>query len=173
MDSSQELCRLPGLVLACRWTHPLDRECSKAIQFETQSSVEVPDHQVYIAKTVLTKEIFELQETGDKANTHSGLVWEQFFAKSWLWVKWFSKGRKLNEFCVPFSSIIFLIYHLNPYCYSPFLMTSVEREQFRIGWIIPKKARPMQNLVRGLARASCLLCFYLCMVHKGTLLIPI
>lgn len=99
-----------------------------------------------------------------------GLVWELFFAKSRLWVKWFSKGRKLDEFYVPFFSIIFLIHHLNPYCYSPFLITSAEREQFGIGWIIPKKAWPMQNLVRGLVPMSCPLCFYLRTVHKGTLI---
>ena len=92
----------------------------------------VPDGHVSIAKTVLTK-IFEQQRNWGKANIHSGLVGGQFFTKSWLWLKQFSKGRKLNEFYVSFFSIIFVIYHLNPYCYSPVLITSVEREQSRIG----------------------------------------
>lgn len=83
------------------------------------------------------------------------------------------KGQKAEEVYAPFFSIIFQIYHLNPYCNSPILITSVERKQFRIQGIIPKKAWPMQNLVRGLAQTSCPLCFYLCRVHKGGLLMPI
>lgn len=79
------------------------------------------------------------KETVDKANTHSGLIWEQFFVKSRLWVKLFSKGRTLDEFYVPLFSIIFLVYHLNPCCCSPFLITSVERKQFRIGELFLRK----------------------------------
>lgn len=97
----------------------------------------------------------------------SGLVWEQFFAQSRLWVKWFSKGGKLNEFYVPFFSIICLIYHLNPYCYSPFLITSVEKEQFRIRWIMPKKVWPMQNLAGGLAQTFLSVSFYLRTVREA------
>ena len=41
------------------------------------------------------------------------------------------------------------------------------------GNYFPKKAWPMQNLAKGLAQTSFSLSFYLCRVHRGTLLIPI
>lgn len=58
-----------------------------------------------------------------------------------------SKSAKTSQFLLPLLgppllphfSIIFLVYHLNPCCCSPFLITSVERKQFRIGELFLRK----------------------------------